>query len=72
VFPLATLVATIIEIVGIPPLSAAFFGGAAGMVMWFRGGTGAEIGEAIPLGLAPGFYVGCILALAYAIYLLVT
>jgi hypothetical protein len=70
--PLATFVARVLEVLGIPLLGAGFFGGFASMVVWLRGGTGKEVADAAPLAAAAGFYVGLIAALFYVGYLVLT
>ena len=66
------MVGTVLEVIGIPLLGAGFCGGFASMVVWLRGGTSKAVADAAPLAAAAGFYVGCIFALAYVVYLVLT
>jgi hypothetical protein len=68
--PLATVVGTVLEILGIPVLGFGFFGGFASMVVWLRGGTGKQVADAAPLAAAAGFFAGMIVMLFYVGYLL--
>ena len=66
--PLAALISTVLEIAGIPILTAGLWSGFAGAWMWLKGRDG-EIERAAKAAAPPGFIVGLYLAIAYVIWI---